>query len=216
MPKKQTLLFILLLAVFTMAASGCTEQPKNNQTNNSNQQQEKQDQNKEEQKDDNKEEVSTEIKYLDNGEIDTGDWKTYRNEVYGLTMKYPPFLSTSEKDAEYFRFGIEDNWNHHYYFQKFNIFDCLDLNTIEERKQYCIEEYSEKPGYEKLDIENGYAFFYYGFTKGGYRPTADIISKKVSLSALKEMYSQTPNFDKEDQKYIDIFKASIETIKFDE
>ncbi len=162
-----------------------------------------------------KEEVSTEIKYLDNGEIDTSDWKTYRNEVYGLTMKYPPFLNASKKDAKHFRFGIEGDWNYHYYFHKFNIFDCLDLNTMEERKQYFTEKYSEKPGYEQLDIRNGYAFFYYGHTKSGYRPTVNIIGKEYSLSALKEIYSQTPNFDKEDQKYIDIFKASIETIKFD-
>src|SRR6056297_381710 len=91
MLKKQPILFILLLAVFTMAFSGCTEQPKNNQVNNDNQQKEKQekgDYNKNSNQYDPDQKQANENEWQ--GEIikEEGDRKRYRNEKFGFEFKF--------------------------------------------------------------------------------------------------------------------------------
>jgi hypothetical protein len=42
------------------------------------------------------EKIEGEIKYLVNGEVDTSDWVTYRNEKYGFEIRHPKFWTTAD------------------------------------------------------------------------------------------------------------------------
>ena len=174
------------------------------------------------------------IKYLENGEVDTSGWKTYRNEVLKLEMKYPPFLVVStdqnSKILTISSYVINKETNQRFDNNWFIVFGKIVYHenmTPEQRRDYIIENiklgnsnFSKigKPEmeYEIINIDQGYIVYNISYTPGGYRPEAIVITKCHNLQYSMETYSDTTDFSQYDPKYINIFKAVLKTISFDE
>lgn len=202
----KSLSFFILILATVVVVSGCDKkQTVNNQgqgQENKNQQQENP--------------LKEEIKYLPNGEVDTSDWKTYRNDYYKMEIKYPPFLKVSDSEKKSFGFDLKVDPNYYYYFGEIIYFDEMGLKELKSRMDYCIKYYSDQPGFEEIKIKNGYIYYYIQKTKGGYTPSVTILWENGSLWGSTRVEDRNSTLENYNPKYIDIFKASLKTIKFDD
>ena len=154
------------------------------------------------------------INYLENGEIDISNWKTYRNELYKFEIKYPEFLRQSEiNDKHYFDFDFakDKNWD-------INIGGTfptfLDL-TIDEKIKKIGNVDSRNESFKRIEIENGMILYEKSITKRGYGPGALILGKNQILYGSIQIFDENVHSSEHDPKYNKVFIRMLETAKFD-
>lgn len=165
-----------------------------------------------------------EIKYLPNGDVDISDWSTYRNDLYKIEIKYPPFLVISGgNDSD--SFGI------HGYINK-KTYQLNDSNwqmsftqsynkkglSVQDNVKQILSSISDNYKIKKLDeiyINNNYVIFQTWYAPPGFQIIANIVTEDYLLVGSLEIYSETDEFKEYDPKYINIFKSIVKNIKFD-
>lgn len=210
--KKMIRFSLLFIAAFLISIniSGCTNQSANNQLGTANNDQPDQRENGRGQTSSTTESIA----YLPNGEVDTSDWKTYYNDHYDMEIKYPPFLEQYTKPGSdsifSFKFEEDANWD----IQFNSIFPNLQSLSLNEKKNRFINESTRNPTFEAIELDNCFIFYQHNKTKSGYRPGAQIFSSDSIIVGNIQIYSTEYSFEEYDPKYIDAFKAMLESIEF--
>ncbi len=157
-----------------------------------------------------------EIKYLENGEIDTSDWLTFRSDILRLEIQYPEFLLNHQNsESGFFGFYSPKDKNWDLQFGK-TLPDFVDL-PLEEKKQEFRDLEIRNDTFEESATNNGKGYIFYEVRKtfDGYRPGALILGERKIISCSIQIFDENTDFQEYDPKYIKVFKEVIKTIKFD-
>jgi hypothetical protein len=230
MSKKYVVILILFLSIMTVV-SGCKKNKNNNSVENSNTQKETKPNiiasstnNKTATTTEKDTPLKEEIRYLTNGEIDTSDWKIYRNEKYKMEIKYPFFLENVQQneptsDSFWLRSQInkkQEMWNKNWDIQFSQTLPDFQKISLKEKIKRFENNKIKNSSFEEIKIQNGLIFYQVDYSMEGYLPGVQIYSKNNILTGAIYIYGKNTDFDEYDQKYIKIFKTILKSIKFDE
>lgn len=163
------------------------------------------------------------INYLENGEIDVSDWRTYKNQL-GFTMKYPIFLET-RKDDTYSKFGFQyavnrdlnKNWwiycgvshpSHHLFDYDYKERIKSVKSDVEKKYDYQYYEYNNGVGfYWEDDMRKGFNTNHYSLNEIILSKNNLILSCNINLTG-----EEVINNELENNRYGKVFQAMLKSI----
>ena len=139
------------------------------------------------------------IKYLENGEVDTSDWKTYRNEEYGFKIMHPKewtIIKLSNSKAGYVLKSeayepLIDGYVVHegeIYINKISNESNLEIinliKTFDDTSQFWPEKY----GYNEIIINENQAIIFDRIKEGKYSRKVVFIKRKNDVLVFDYLY----------------------------